>query len=468
VSAKSLKSEVTDMAHIVFITVGITAGRLNSNYRIAHQLRARGHCITFVSPVELAEKQVAAQGFEFVYLSKEGAALQQYEELKQERTKSGILWYLDRARNIELAKILRDHILESDEIHEVVRYIRPDLLLIESELAAHIIATSKCNIPTLLLEHHCSTRKAPNVPILSSNLMPNQTAWSSLLIEASWQAVFAKRKLRYALTRIYHQGNDWLSTLKELARRNAFSFEERVDLNQWGYVTFKDIPTLFLSAWEFDFPHAVENRERYVGSMVFLERKEPLADPEYQEVAQTLFAKRREVGQEARPLVYCAMGSIIADKDYFKRVIDVFVERQDYDLILSTGRTTASEHFGPTPPNVHLFNVVPQLDVLKRADLMLTHGGINTINECILLGVPMIVYSGGVMDENGNAARVEYHGLGLRGNLGRESSAQIAQKIDRVLGDPQYKANVQKMQRKYLAYHHSDKAIQIIEQMLGE
>jgi hypothetical protein len=36
------------------------------------------------------------------------------------------------------------------------------------------------------------------------------------------------------------------------------------------------------------------------------------------------------------------------------------------------------------------------------------------------------------------------------------------------LGDPQYKANVQKMQRKYLAYHNSDKAIQIIEQMLGE
>ena len=144
--------------------------------------------------------------------------------------------------------------------------------------------------------------------MLSSNLMPKQTPWSSLLIEASWQATFAKRQLRYALTRIYHQGNDWLSTLKELARRNAFAFEERVDLNQWGYVTFKDIPTLFLSAWEFDFPHAVENKEYYVGSMVFLERKEPLTDSRYQEVAQTLFAKRRKRGQESRPLVYCAMG----------------------------------------------------------------------------------------------------------------------------------------------------------------
>ena len=456
------------MAHIVFITVGITAGRLNSNFRIAHQLRARGHRITFVSPVELAEKQVATQGFEFVFLTKEGAALQQYDERTQQRTKSRILWYADRAKNIELAKILRDQILENGEIQEVVWRIKPDLLLIESELAAHIIATSKCNIPTLLLEHHCSTRKAPNVPMLSSNLMPKQTPWSLLLIEASWQATFAKRQLRYALTRIYHQGNDWLSTLKELARRNAFAFEERVDLNQWGYVTFKDIPTLFLSAWEFDFPHAVENKEYYVGSMVFLERKEPLADSRYQEVAQTLFAKRRKRGQESRPLVYCAMGSILADKDYFKRVVDVFVERQDYDLIVSVGRETALDHFGPTPPNVYLFSFVPQLDVLKRADLMLTHGGINSINECILLGVPMIVYSGGVMDENGNAARVEYHGLGLRGNLGRESTGQIARKIDQVLGDPQYKANVQKMQQKYLACYRSDKAIQIIEQMLGE
>ena len=456
------------MAHICIVTVGITAGRLNSNFRIAHQLRSRGHRITFVSPIESAEKQVAGQGFEFVFLSKEGAALQQYDEHVQERAKARTPWLLERAKNIELAKILRDHILESGEIQDVVGCIRPDLLLIETELTAHIIATSRFNIPTLLLEHHCSTRKAPNVPILSSSLIPNQTPWSSLLIECSWQVTFAKRKLRYVLTRIYHRGNDWLSTLKELARRNSFDFRERVDLFQWGCVTFTDIPTLFLSAWEFDFPHAISHKERYVGSMVHLERSEPLVDDHYDEVAQMLFAKRQEGGEDKPPLVYCAIGSILADKDYFKRVIDVFAQRQDCDLIVSVGRKTPLDEFGPTPPNVYLFNVVPQLDVLRRADLMLTHGGINSINECILLGVPMIVFSTELMDGNGNAARVEYHGLGLRGNRRRESTAQIGRKIDQVLGDRRYKANVLRMQEKYLAYHRSDKAIRIIEQMLGE
>ncbi|MBV7332993.1 hypothetical protein KFU94_33145 [Chloroflexi bacterium TSY] len=62
-------------------------------------------------------------------------------------------------------------------------------------------------------------------------------------------------------------------------------------------------------------------------------------------------------------------------------------------LLLSTGPQVSTDDLGTLPPNVKAFSSVPQLDVLRHADLMLCHGGITTINECIFFGVPMIVYS---------------------------------------------------------------------------
>ena len=453
------------MAHIVFFTVGVTSGRLNSNYKLAHQLHQREHRITFVSPYEPAGKQVTAQGFAFVCLEEEAATLKAYEVQSQQLPKSRLRRAFYRTASIKLAAILWRYIVESNETDRVIEQLNPNLLLIEAELYDHIIKSAKHNIPTLLLEHQCSSRKAPGVPILYSSMIPNGSVWSQVLAEASWKSTFLRRDLKSYLGRHYYQHKDWMSAIRSAAQRNNFSLEKYVDYRQWHFLTYKHLPTLFLSAPEFDIPHEVAEPEYYVGPMVFLEREEPLTDPHYQAVIQALDAKRA-VNQTPRRLVYCAMGSIIANTDYYQRVIDVFAEKPEWDLLVSVGRQTSMDDFRTVPSNVYALQFVPQLDVLKRADLMLNHGGINTINECLLLGVPMIVNSGGVMDENGNAARVAYHGLGVRGDLQQDSTADIARNIERVLTNPQIKTNVQKMQRTYMNYHQSDRAIKIIEGML--
>jgi UDP:flavonoid glycosyltransferase YjiC (YdhE family) len=147
-------------------------------------------------------------------------------------------------------------------------------------------------------------------------------------------------------------------------------------------------------------------------------------------------------------------------------VIKAVSDKPNYDLILAVGRNLPLDGFEPTPDNVYLFHQVPQLDLLKRADAVLTHGGINTINECILLGVPLVVYSDGFFDRNGCAARVAYHSLGLRGDFRRDTAAEIAHNIDQVLHNPQYKASVERMRQVYLAYHRSDKVVQVIDKTL--
>jgi zeaxanthin glucosyltransferase len=87
------------------------------------------------------------------------------------------------------------------------------------------------------------------------------------------------------------------------------------------------------------------------------------------------------------------MGTVFSDREYYERVIEAFRRRPKCHLILSLGAKLDAASFDQAPENVHIFDYVPQLEVLRRADLMLTHGGIGAINECILFVVPMIAYS---------------------------------------------------------------------------
>ena len=450
------------MAHIVFFSYGGTSC-LNANYRLAHQLAERDHQITFVSSVDV-KKAVNAQGFNFVLLDEEHTIRHNSERLRLERLPS-YRRYLNRTALIRIGENQKEYFLKSREFDKIIQQINPDLLLIEEELSEYIVAAEKFDIPKVLIQHWPGTRKAANVPPLDSNIIPQDTWWSKLNVELAWQMLQIKEKLKYLAAPLYYKGTDRRSILRALCHCREIVFEEAVDLTQWLPI-FPHLSTIFMSAWEFDFPHTVNDKSYYVGPMIFSERQDTFVDSHYQQVQQELLSKRQFPEDRFRPVVYCAMGSMISNDNFFQRVIDAFAEKPEYDLVMSIGHQIPIEFFEPVPTNVYLLTYVPQLDILKYVDLMLTHGGIGTINECIFFGVPMLVYSAGILDQNGNAARVAYHGLGLRGHMHKESKEEISKKVDQILSDPQYKANVNRMQQIYRDYDNSDKAVQIIERML--
>lgn len=65
----------------------------------------------------------------------------------------------------------------------------------------------------------------------------------------------------------------------------------------------------------------------------------------------------------------------------------------------------------PTPLNFHFYRSVPQRLLLSRASALITHGGLGSIKEAIIAGVPMVVLPS-LYDQPFNAMRVRYHRLG--------------------------------------------------------
>nr|MBX2878234.1 hypothetical protein [Saprospiraceae bacterium] len=73
-----------------------------------------------------------------------------------------------------------------------------------------------------------------------------------------------------------------------------------------------------------------------------------------------------------------------------------------------------------------------------------------TINECIHFAVPMLVYSGQRYDQNGCAARIHFHQVGIIGDKDLDDSTVILQKMNALLQEPIYRERIQDLQKNYL------------------
>jgi UDP-glucoronosyl and UDP-glucosyl transferase len=79
-------------------------------------------------------------------------------------------------------------------------------------------------------------------------------------------------------------------------------------------------------------------------------------------------------------------------------------------VVLSVGRNVNPGDLERIPPNTIVVRIAPQIELLKRAALCITHAGLNTALEALAQGVPMAAIPIGY-DQPGVAARIAYHGV---------------------------------------------------------
>jgi MGT family glycosyltransferase len=93
-----------------------------------------------------------------------------------------------------------------------------------------------------------------------------------------------------------------------------------------------------------------------------------------------------------RPVVYVCFGtSFNARPEHFRAVTEGLAD-EPVDVLVSTGAGVITpEDLAPLPANVAVRDFVPARDMLARADVHITHGGCNSVHECLLAGVPMLL-----------------------------------------------------------------------------
>jgi len=110
------------------------------------------------------------------------------------------------------------------------------------------------------------------------------------------------------------------------------------------------------------------------------------------------------------PLILISMGTIHTGQvRFYQACFEAFADLP-CRCVLATGRGVDP---GPAPANFRVSGYVPQLELLERARLFVTHCGSNSVHEALLAGVPMLAYPQG-SDHFAYAARLMELGAGLR------------------------------------------------------
>lgn len=169
--------------------------------------------------------------------------------------------------------------------------------------------------------------------------------------------------------------------------------------------------------------------------------------PEFQPCSETFSDKYAFVGPSIRPavdriekkeqkMVYISMGTVNNDMvPLYKQFLSAFVDT-NYQVIMSVGSLTSVSELGTLPDNISVFPSVDQIAVLQKADVFISHCGMNSVSESLYFGVPLLMLPQ-TSEQAGVAERVSQLGAGIK--LTGTDAASVINATEKILADGGYK-----------------------------
>lgn len=427
-------------------------------FKMARLLREAGHKVVFGTVPEL-QPVVFQHGFETcltipyvvspwghkLLLKKRGVSL----PTKRERME-------EVRRNLEL-------------FSQQVNRIKPDLVLLDRHsMVSKAMFYENQEVKVAFLSPMPDPEPAPNVPPFSSGFVPCDNWFSKKYIEALWWFNYQKRKLSiFSYWLRYGELTD-RPIFKLLAKEMGMNPSSiKITRDASGYHTITT-PRIVLSATDLDFPRPAVEEVYNIGPLIDLPADTGYSSDARYEAMKSIITKGNA------SVIYCSLGMLVdfcTDQKIrlYRKIKKVAILSSDDYFVICTGDDLDNSDLLPLPPNLFVFKSLPQKDLLRYCSVMINHGGLNSITECIFNEVPVIAYPPShLADHSSNSARVVYHGLGLRGKVGLDSPRAILKKINHIKTNIEiYKTNIRWMKQKFEEKNNSTEVVSIIEKILS-
>jgi len=366
----------------------------------------------------------------------------------------------DARHKIKHSKLCIDALVsgQDKEYFDAVDKLKPDLMIIVAtnyDSFIWALLAYKAGIKTIYLHDTLCRSETLSSPPIGSYLIPGDALTTHIKIALAWKWFLLTKLFRESLFSLMGIGLNYFYSIKKLADHYNYPLH-LID-------TATDLPApklklaeLVSSSAEFEFSNTNQAGRYYIGMSIDLSRAQP--DFPWHKMNN-------------KPLIYCALGSL----DYLTKqqrfefhqiVIDTARYYKQWNWVVAIGASLSLEQFPSIPTNVIVVNQAPQLDLLKKASIMINHGGTNTIKECLLFGVPMIAFPIG-FDHPGNSARIVYHGLGLRGHIKGLTVEKLSRMLEQINNNPYYRIQTALMQKKINATETDNPGIELINTLIN-
>jgi zeaxanthin glucosyltransferase len=165
------------------------------------------------------------------------------------------------------------------------------------------------------------------------------------------------------------------------------------------------------------------------------------------------------------PLIYASMGTLQNGNEKVFRTIAEAAGVPGLQLVLALGNNVTPERVGPVAQNTIVVNFAPQIQVLRRAALCITHAGLNTTLGALSCGVPMVAIPVS-SDQPGVAARIAYTGTGLVVPVKELTVERLRAAVNLVIADPRYRENAGRLRQAISRTNGLELAADLIERAL--
>jgi zeaxanthin glucosyltransferase len=176
------------------------------------------------------------------------------------------------------------------------------------------------------------------------------------------------------------------------------------------------------------------------------------------------FPWERLTGQ---PLIYASMGTVLnGNLEVFQTIVTALTKHDDIQVVLSVGDQIDPKQIVSAPQNAIIVPQAPQLELLKRASVCITHAGLNTVLESLAQGVPQVAIPV-TFDQPGVAARIAQRETGIVTSLEKLTPDHLSDCLNEIFLNPTYRTNAQKLQLKIAEANGLSVAADVIEKALG-
>lgn len=383
------------------------SGHINSILPLGKELQKRGHRVTCFLTLD-GEEAVKASGLEF-----QAIAPDRYPKGTSRRNLAEI------GQLTGLAAVRRTVQLVADGTETAFQYLPDEFrrLGIDAVIADQLSAAAgtiaeKLEIPFVSFCSALVLNRDPKIP-------PFMTTWN---YNPSFIGVFRDRlgyKLLDSLTRPLNETID--------RYRRQWGLTPYTSINQ----RYSPLAQISQQPAEFEFPRQnLPPHFHFTGPLHYsaTTRKE------------IPFPYEKLTGQ---PLIYASMGTV---QNRIRSIFDTIAGAcadLPVQLVLSLGNSERSPEELPGSPIVVPY--APQLELLRRASLTITHAGLNTTLESLANGVPMVAIPI-TNDQPGVSSRIRWTGTGEAIPLSRLTVPRLREAIERVLSRESYRENAGRLQ----------------------
>ena len=400
---------------------------------LARKLQSRGHEVVFIGVPDI-DPVIRAAGLDFVSFCEDeyplGSVAKSWGRVAQLQGLDVVLYTL-RELTPGLIKAALEHLPE--KIAETsVNGVVLDMAYRPLEIVPMHMRVPYVQIWNAL--HYDSTGSTP----LALYSWPHERSPEALARNVEGLQIFRQMRERV------------LPIAQAYAERNGL----KIDWSNPG-ATVSKLAVITQTPKEFDFPIPhLPPQFHYAGPFLDNHGRDPVPFPWEQ--------------LTAKPLIYASMGTLVNGlNNVYGTILQAVGEFPEMQVVLSVGKNVDPSDLGPIAANTIVVRSAPQIELLKRAALCLTHAGLNTTLEALAEGVPLVAIPIGY-DQPGVAARITYHRVGEFVEIGNLTARQLSELIVKVTANPSYRDKARWFQKVLGETRGLDMAADIIDRAFGK